>query len=111
MTTPSAYESLFDDLLDLAKQEGFSHICKIIRRFQSAEVPEADELDREQLRQFARFMKARGMLLHPYWSDEAQPYVESHEEEFLGLMKGLYGDFASFLLDELDLAVEPSKET
>ncbi len=107
MSSQSAY-SFFDELLDIAREEGFLHICKIIQRFQSTEAPEVDDLDREQLRQFARFIKARGMLRHPYWNDEAQPYVESHEEEFLGLIKGLYGDLANFLLDELDLAVEPS---
>ena len=111
MSSASAYSSLFDDLLNLAGEEGFPHICKIIRRFQSTEAPEVDDLDREQLRQFARFIKARGMLRHPYWNDEAQPHVESHEEEFLGLIKGLYGDLANFLLDELDLAVEPSART
>jgi hypothetical protein len=106
MKLEAQYLETVKEAAQIARDEGFLHVASLLQRIGSQDRAELSDLDTDQLRTFARYVRARASLLHPYWDHSRRPYVEADEEEFLELMNGFYGSFASFLLDELGLAVE-----
>jgi hypothetical protein len=107
MKLKEQYGATVTEAAGIAREEGFAHVGSLLRRLLSDEPYTLSELDQDQMRAFARFIRLRSMLLHPYWDDSREPYVEAHEEEHLELMNGFYGLLAGFMLDELQLPVEP----
>jgi hypothetical protein len=110
MKRAGQYADVVREAIDSARGEGFHHVAGVLQRVLDSSAPKLSDLDIDQLRTFARFVSDRGALLHPYWDHAREPYVEADEDEFLGLMNGFYGLFASFLLDELGIPVRPDVE-
>jgi len=107
MRLRAQYLGIVKEAEDIAREEGFPHVSQVLGLLASEDSPNLSELDIDQLRAFAQFVRSRASLRHPYWDDSREPYVEAHEEEFLEYMNGFYGAFASFLLDELKISAEP----
>jgi len=107
MKLRAQYLEIVREAAGVAAEEEFPHVARVLSALASESEFRLSTLDVDQLRTFARFIRARATLRHPYWDDSHEPYVEAHEEEFLELMNGFYGAFAAFLLDELSIAVEP----
>ncbi len=97
---------LANELKDIAKVNGFTHIFTLLSALSTDKNLALTESDKEQLVLFAKYIKTTAALKYPFWNDDMDNYVASDEEEFLEVINGIYGKFASWLLDELNLPIE-----
>lgn len=105
MTFEPLQADLHDELKEYAEANSFKHIAKLLGLLANMEKPVLSEFDKEQLVTFTQHIKLTYSLKYPYWNDDLDNYSESDENEYLEIMNGLYQAFASWLYDELDLAV------
>lgn len=90
---------ILEAMEQVSKDDLFPHIVTLLQRMQLEDDPSLSALDRDQLRSFGRHLEYRMRLRFPYWSDDAELYVEAHESEYLEFVNGTWGKFAALLLD------------
>ena len=110
MSSFEHYRWLLEEVAKQAADEEFPHVVDVLRSLLS-KPPTLTPFDREQLREFARFLQARARLRFPYWSDDRMPFVEAHETEYLEFVNGVWGKFASFLSDELGVSTRDDESS
>lgn len=97
---------LSQELKDIARINGFTHISAILSALAKDKSPTLTAFDKEQLVLFAKYIKTTAALKYPFWNDDLDNYVASNGEEYLEVINGVYGKFAAWLLDELRLPIE-----
>ena len=87
---------LCEHALELATQEAFPEIIRILGRFENGSA-ELSLNEASSLLDFARFLVQRAELHFPYWDDAREPFLREHEEAFQQINMGIHEKLFSYI--------------
>ena len=87
---------LCEHALQLATQEAFPEIIRILRLFDNGSA-ELNINEASSLLDFARFLVQRAELHFPYWDDTRAPFSREHEEAFQEINMGIHEKLFSYI--------------